>query len=246
MTHYFECVRNGNAAVKVDIAEAGRNFENGVVHGNGNLIVYAVFNIGQAAAVNREFNFKRESLASESIADGCGIVEQIAAHFNACCAFEFNKDAFGVSTVARAFNGLKLIDSESVGAAGSFNALKEFAGYKFSINTQTSGNECSGEVDFNPAAMCDLRRGHGCAVNGNRCDIAETNAVSGDGESNLVELGCGRFNRAGECNVVELDAVIAAVYTAVLAVGPFKGVCAVGSCGVGIGCESDMPVPESF
>ena len=24
MTHYFECVRNGNAAVKVDIAEAGR------------------------------------------------------------------------------------------------------------------------------------------------------------------------------------------------------------------------------
>ena len=138
--------------------------------------------------------------------------------------------------MARAFNGLKLIDSESVGAAGSFNALKEFAGYKFSINTQTSGNECSGEVDFNPAAMCDLRRGHGCAVNGNRCDIAETNAVSG--ESNLVELGCGRFNRAGECNVVELDAVAAAVGQFVLNVAPFKVIQPRFGCGEGIAAES--------
>ena len=130
---------------------------------------------------------------------------------------------------------------ELIGAAGGFNALKKFAGDKL-IVFFSGESECSREVDFNPAAMCDLRRGHGCAVNGNRCDIAETNAVSGDGESNLVELGCGRFNRAGECNVVELDAVIAAVYTAVLAVGPFKGVCAVGSCGVGLGCPCTVGV----
>ena len=83
-------------------------------------------------------------------------------------------------------------------------------------------------------SMCELACGES---DGTHCAAHCEQCVGNGYDAVAVNVAVCHACIAGECNIVDLNAVIAAVYTDVFAVGPFKGVCAVGSCGVGIGCE---------
>ena len=88
-------------------------------------------------------------------------------------------------------------------------------------------------------SMCELACGES---DGTHCAAHCEQCVGNGYDAVAVNVAVCHACIAGECNIVDLDAVIAAVYTDVFAVGPFKGVCAVGSCGVGVGCPCTLGV----
>ena len=88
-------------------------------------------------------------------------------------------------------------------------------------------------------SMCELACGES---DGTHCAAHCEQCVGNGYDAVAVNVAVCHACIAGECNIVDLNAVLTPIDAVVLAVGPFKGVCTVGSCGVGVGCPCTVGV----